>query len=274
MHTIWKGHIQFGLVSIPIKLHAATENKNISFRNIHEECGTPIQYQKYCPNCREEVSNNDIEKAYEYGEGKFIKINDRELNQVNRESKQNSIEVLDFVRLSDIDPMYYDKTYFIGPNEAGVKAYALLRDSIKKTKKIAVAKVTIRSKEHLAVIRVIKKALIMETIFYPDEVREINDIPNLPGNIDLTDKEVETAETLIKQLTTEFNPNHYTDAVRLSLHELIQDKLEKEQDVITSGDKEKEDINDLMEALQASIDKEKSTHHQEEERKKKAKKAT
>lgn len=255
MHTVWKGSISFGLVNIPVKLHAATENKDIKLRQLHKECNTPISYKKVCEGCSKEVTDEDIVKAYEYAKNKFVVLDEEELENLRKENEDKAVEIIDFVKLEEIDPIYFEKTYFLSPDTTGAKAYALLRKTLEESGKIGVAKIIIRSKEQLAVVRVYKEALVMETIHYPDEVRSVSDVPNVP-NVDIVvQKELDTALMLVEQLTTVFDPTKYTDEYRTALMQLIEDK--KAEDTVTASDKKPlpDNVTDLMSALQASLDK-------------------
>lgn len=255
MHTMWKGTISFGLVNIPVKMHAATENKDVRLRQLHKECQSPIKYEKVCPVCDREVKNEEIVKAYEYTKNKFVVLDDEDLEQLKKEQTDKAVEIIDFVKLEEIDPIYFEKSYYLSPNEGGTKAYGLLHTALAETGKIGVAKMMIRSKEQLAVIRVYKHALVVETIHYPDEVRNVQDVPNVPENVETEEKELETAKMLIEQLTEEFNPEKYTDEYRTALLELIDEKRDKEE-VTTAKDQPMPDnVTDLMSALQASLER-------------------
>ena len=130
MHTMWKGSISFGLVNIPIKLHAATEDKDIKLRTLHKKCHSPIKYEKVCPNCEEEVKNEDIVKAYEYTKGKFVILDEEDLEKLRKENEDKAVEIIDFVKMDQIDPIYFEKSYYMSPHEVGGKAYALLRKAL------------------------------------------------------------------------------------------------------------------------------------------------
>lgn len=255
MHTMWKGSISFGLVNIPVKLHSATENKDIKLRQLHEECKSPIKYERTCPVCERDVDNEEIVKAYEYAKNKFVVLDEEELNNLKKEQGDKAVEILDFVKLEEIDPIYFDRSYFLSPNEGGTKAYSLLRTALKDTGKIGLAKIIIRSKEQLAVVRVYQNTLVMETIHYPDEVRNVQDVPNVPEEVDLGKKELDTAKTLIDQLTAEFDPEKYKDDYRTALLDLIEAK-KNDEDVETATPKPTPDnVTDLMEALEKSLEK-------------------
>ncbi|MGA9227591.1 MAG: Ku protein [Mesobacillus sp.] len=255
MHTIWKGSISFGLVNIPIKLHAATEDKDVKLRTLHKECNSPIKYEKVCPVCAKEVKNEDIVKAYEYTKGKFVVLDDEDLEALKKENEEKSVEIIDFVKMSEIDPIYYQRSYFMSPSESGGKAYSLLRKALEESQKVGIAKIMIRAKEQLAVIRVYDNTLVMETIHFPDEVRKTVDVPNVPEENKVTEKELQTAIMLIDQLTTEFDPDKYHDDYRTALLELIEAKRTGKE-LVTPTEKEPvSNVTDLMAALQASIDR-------------------
>lgn len=253
MHTTWKGSISFGLVHIPIKLFTATEEKDIRMRQLHRECHSPIEYHKYCPVCKKEIEMSEIVKAYEHEPGQFVILEQSELESLAAEKNKN-IEIIDFVNLEEIDPIYFNKSYFIGPNETGHKAYSLLRQAMKETGKIGVAQITIRSKQQLAVIRVYDKGLILETIFYPDEVRSVDQVPGVSENqnVEVNEKEMNIAKQLIEQLTVSFDPTKYTDDYRESLMNLIEAKI-NHAEVKVAKEAPQANIINLMEALQASI---------------------
>ncbi|MDZ5473803.1 Ku protein [Bacillus sp. 31A1R] len=255
MHTIWKGSISFGLVNIPIKLHSATEDKDIKLRNLHKECHSPIKYEKVCPVCDKEIQGEEIVRAYEYAKGKFVILEDEDMEKLRKENEEKAVEIIDFVKMEQIDPIYFSKSYYMSPSEGGGKAYSLLRKALGQSQKVGIAKIAIRSKEQLAVIRVYENTLVMETIHFPDEVRAAGDVPNVPAEDKVTDKEIDTAIMLIDQLTTDFEPGKYTDDYRTALIELIEAKRTG-QEIVTPVEKEtKSNVTDLMAALQASIDR-------------------
>ncbi|GIP63728.1 Ku protein [Virgibacillus pantothenticus] len=255
MHTMWKGTISFGLVNIPVKMHAATENKDIQLRQLHKECQSPIKYERTCPVCERPVKNEEIVKAYEYAKNKFVVLDEEELEALKQEQADKAVEIVDFVQLAEVDPIYYEKSYFLSPNEGGAKAYGLLRKALKETEKIGIAKMMIRSKEQLAIIRVYQDTLVVETIHYPDEVRSVADVPNVPKEVEANPQELDTAKMLIEQLTTAFDPTKYKDEYRHALLDLIEQKKEQDQ-TATALDKPSPDAaTNLMDALQASLER-------------------
>ncbi|WP_153126470.1 Ku protein [Peribacillus tepidiphilus] len=255
MHTIWKGSISFGLVNIPIKLHTATEDKDISLRTLHKECHAPIKYEKVCSACGKEVPKEELVKAFEYTKGKFVVIEEEELEKLKKENEEKAVEIMDFVKLEEIDPIYYNKSYYMSPGEGGTKAYSLLRKALEASEKVGIARIVIRSKEQMAIIRVLENTLLMETIFYPDEVRSVQDVPNIPSVDNVTKKELDTAILLIDQLTESFDPEKYKDEYRSSLLDLIESKKTGQTVTPKETAKSTSNVTDLMAMLQASIDK-------------------
>ncbi|CAG9620526.1 non-homologous end joining protein Ku [Sutcliffiella rhizosphaerae] len=255
MHTMWKGSISFGLVNIPIKMFSATEDKDIKLRTLHKECHSPIKYEKVCPNCEKEVGQDDLVKGYEYVKGKYVILDENELKELKEEHEDKSVKIIDFVKLEDIDPIYFNRSYFLGPGENGNKAYSLLREALESSKKIGVAEITIRSKQQLAVVRVYKDCLVMETVHYPDEVRNVKEVPGVPERKAIDETELKTAITLIDQLTTDFDPEKYHDDYREAVLALVQSKINKEEGTTTPTEGDKTNVVDLMSALQASIER-------------------
>ncbi|AUO05383.1 DNA repair protein [Paenibacillus jamilae] len=252
MHTVWKGAISFGLVHVPVKMFSATEDKDISMRYIHKECGSPLSYVRKCPVCDKEVEWEEIGKGYEYEKGKFVMFDKEELEQVSGQADKNII-ILDFVDLQEIDPIYFQKTYYLSPDQAGSNAYKLLMNAMKDTGKIGIAQISIRSKSSLAAIRVLDECLAVETMFYPDEIRPIAQVPNLPGQEEVKEKELTMAKMLIEQLSTPFDAAKYTDQYRERLLDLIQHKVAGEE-VRIAPTQPQTNVVDLMAALQASIE--------------------
>jgi DNA end-binding protein Ku len=251
---MWKGSISFGLVNIPIKLFSATEDKVIKLRTLHTSCRAPIKYEKVCTNCEKEVSPDDISKGYEYVKGKYVIFDDAELAELKEKNEDKSVEIVDFIQLDEIDPIYFNRSYYMGPGENGAKAYSLLREALRKTGKIGIAHITLRSKKQLAVIRVLKNCLLMETIHYPDEIRQTDHVPAVPEQSATNEKELQTAIKLIEELTVPFAPDQYEDTYRHAFMEKIQEKL-KEDDPVSPKATPKEDVVDLVSALQASIER-------------------
>ncbi|WP_435922200.1 Ku protein [Paenibacillus sp. DYY-L-2] len=252
MHTVWKGAISFGLVHVPVKMFSATEDKDISMKYIHKECGSPISYVRRCPTCDTDVNWEEISRGYEYEKGKYVLFEKEELEQLS-DRTEKTITILDFVDLHEIDPIYFQKTYYLSPDQAGSNAYQLLLEAMRESGKIGIAKIAIRSKSSLAAIRVMEGCLAVETIFFPDEIRPISQVPNLPENLQVNDKELSMAKLLIEQLSTPFEPEKYNDDYRENLLKLIEQKVAGEE-ISLAPAKPETNVIDLMAALQASIE--------------------
>ncbi len=265
MRPLWKGAVSFGLVYVPIKLYTATESKDIRFNFLHNKCKNPIKNKRYCTYCQKEVSTDEIVRGYEYEKGKYVILKDEDFeNLPDRESK--NIEIIDFVDLKEIDPVYYQKAYYVVPGEGGGKVYELLKNAMEKTGKAAVSRIMIRTKESLAVIRVVNNAIMMNTMFYPDEVRKPEQLPEMNFNVKLHKNELKMAENLIENLSAKFKPEKYTNEYRKELMEIIQAKIAGKEIETPQEEAEDRKVVDLMEALKASIEK------TEEEKKKTDKK--
>ena len=259
MRPFWKGAVTFGLVYVPVKLFAVIENKDIKFNYLHEKCKTPLQYRRYCPNCEAEVPNEEIVRGYEFEKGKYVIMQNEDFEQLPG-IPTKSIDILDFVDLAEIDPVYYEKAYYLAPGEGGQKVYELLKRSMQETSKVAIARIVIRTKESLAALRVSKNILVMNTMYYPDEVRKVDAFEEINYKVELDEKEVKMAVNLINNLSDTFIPEKYTDRNRQALMEVIQAKVAGEE--ITIKDRpEVNNVVDLMSALKASIDLAKEERH-------------
>jgi DNA end-binding protein Ku len=254
MRAMWKGSVSFGLVSIPIQLYAATENKNVSLRQVHEADGGRIQYKRFCTIDGAEVPYAEIAKGYELPDGEMVVITDTEMADLPL-SSQRTIDVLEFVPLESIDPIQYDRTYYLEPQKNAVKPYIVLRDALHKSSQVAIAKVAVRQRESMAVLRVHADVLVMTTMLWPDEVRE----PDFPFLRDdppqIRPQELTMAGSLIDSLAEPvFEPEKYHDHYREALEEMIEAKVAGEETTKPAAVTAKADVVDLMAALQASVD--------------------
>lgn len=250
MRPIWKGHLTFGLVTIPVKLYTATESKDIRFRLLHKEDMTPIQNKRYCPAHESIVEWNDVVRAFEYAKGKYVPVTDEELDNVPLETA-GTVSVSAFVELSEIDPIHYDRSYYLAPDEGGQKAFRLLHDTMDESRKIAIGKVVIREKEHLVAVRPYDGALVMSTLYYADEVRDIEDIPEFPVQAKVHPNEKKMALQLVEGLAAEFKPEEYKDEYRDALMKMITAKVDGAP--IEISERKEEKVVDLMEALRRSL---------------------
>lgn len=253
MRPLWKGAVSFGLVFVPVKLYTATESRDIKFNYLHKKCKTPVKYKRYCPYCDMEVSMDEIVRGYEYEKGKYVVIRDEDLEDLP-ERTSKSVDILDFVDLKQVDPVYYRKAYYLVPGEGGEKVYELLKKAMERTGKVAVARVVIRTKESLAILHVARGSLMMNTMFYPEEVRRPEQLPEMSYRVNLHENELKMAENLISNLSADFQPEKYTDVYRRELMELIQAKIAGKEVEIPEAAPEEGKVVDIMEALKASIE--------------------
>jgi DNA end-binding protein Ku len=251
MRNLWKGAISFGLVNVPVKLYTATEKQEIKFNYLHEKCKTPIKYERRCPTCNVEVPSEEIVWGYEFEKGQYVVLKEEDFARIP-DGGGKTIDIVDFVDLKEIDPIYFEKSYYLEPAQGGEKAYALLKRAMQETGKIAVAKVTIRSKESLAVLRVYQNALLMAVIFYPGEIRATAGLTGIQTEPALHENEIKMANSLIDNLSSHFDPQKYTNRYREDLMAVIQSKISGGEIAQTSG-RESGKIIDLMDALRASI---------------------
>jgi DNA end-binding protein Ku len=264
MRTMWRGAISFGLVSIPVRVYTATEEKTLRFNQLHDKDHGRIRYQRVCAKDGQEVPFDEIVKGYEYEKDRYAILTDDDLDAVPVQSTRN-IDIQQFVDQAEIDPIYYKKTYYLGPEEAGVKAYQLLVEALREGEKVGVAKVSFRDKEHLAAIRLMDNLLVLDTMFWPDEIREAK-FEDLDKEVRVSDKEVSMAESLIDNLTEAWNPDAYTDEYREALLDIVEKKVAGEE-IEEVEPVEPARVVDLMDALKQSVEATKKETGQKKGRK-------
>lgn len=251
--SIWKGSVSFGLVSIPVKLYGATEDKDISFRQVHSTDGGRIRYQRVCEKCGQVVQFADIAKGYEAADGRLAILTDEDFENLPL-STLKSVDVVQFVDEHEVDPTFFQRTYFLEAEAAGQKPYVLLREALAKENKVAVVKVALRSRESLALIRAQGDLLLMHTMYWPDELRN-GEFAAPSQEVKISDAEIEMAKLLIAQLEGEFDPEAYTDSYRAALLEVVEAKLAgAELPEQTDRSAPTGDVIDLMSALKASVE--------------------
>jgi DNA end-binding protein Ku len=252
--SIWSGAISFGLVNVPVKLFSAVSRKTVRFHQLNGETGNRIQQKRVDPETGEEVAYEQIVKGYELTRDRYVIINPDELDALDPE-KTRTIDIEDFVDLEQIDPMYYDHPYYLAPDTGAAKAYRLLVDAMQQSGKVAVARVVLRSKEHLVAIRPRDGALAMETMLFADEVVSPETFEELraDGEVQTSDRELAMAQQLIDSLASKFEPEKYRDEYRDRVLDLIERKAQGETIVIEEPTAEPEQVPDLMAALEASI---------------------
>jgi DNA end-binding protein Ku len=248
--TIWKGYITFGLISIPVRLFAAARTDRISFNMLHEPCSTRIKQQLFCPTCERVVERSEIVKGYEAEKNSFVLITEDDLKNVAPESSE-AMEILEFVQLNEIDPLYFDASYYATPEEPGRRAYQLLLETMQKTGYAAMAKIAMHQREYTVVIRPKEDGLTLHTIYYANEVRAIPEYGQTK-NTEVKPQEIQLAEQLVKSLAAPFDPEKYDDAYQKRLTAMIDAKREGKSVKETKG-KKLAPVIDLMAALQRSL---------------------
>jgi DNA end-binding protein Ku len=248
--TIWKGYITFGLISIPVRLFAAARTDRISFNMLHEVCQTRIKQQLYCPTCERVIERSEIVKGYEAEKDSYVTVTDEELKKVAPASSE-SMEILEFVQLKEIDPLYFETSYYATPEEAGRRAYQLLLETMQKTGYAAMAKVAMHQREYTVVIRPREDGLTLHTIYYANEVRAIPEYGQTK-NTEVKPQEIQLAEQLVKSLAAPFDPEKYEDAYQNRLAEMLEAK-QAGRTVKETRTKRLAPVIDLMAALQKSL---------------------
>ena len=253
MKTLWKGAITFGLISIPVRLYSAVQEKSLKFNMLHEEDKGRIKYKRECAKCGKEVGWDDIVKGYEYSKDHYVQFSEEEMDSVDVDSVR-AIDVVSFVPLESIDPIYFNKTYYVAPEPSGLKAYKLLQEALEAEGQVGIAKVALREKEHLATVRIKDDVFVLETMYWPDEIRE-PEFEELDKKIEVRDAEVKMARQLVQQLSDDFKPGEFQDEYRIALERLVEQKVEGQEITIAEApEEEPTKVVDLMEALKASVE--------------------
>ena len=248
--TMWKGAISFGLVTIPVAVYPATEEKTLRFNQIHEEDGGRIRMKRTCSVDGEEVPYDEIVKGYEYEKDRYVVLTDEDFDKVPVESSR-AIDIVQFVDLDEIDPMLYKKSYYLVPDETGAKAYALLREALSQDNKVGIAKVSFRDKEHLAALRFKDDSFVLETMYWPDEIRAA-DFGGVDVDVKVRAQELEMARQLIENLTAGWDPEEFTDEYREALLRIVEAKISGEEIEVVEAEPTAKVV-DLMEARKASV---------------------
>ncbi|MDO3635448.1 non-homologous end joining protein Ku [Mycolicibacterium arseniciresistens] len=259
MRSIWKGSIAFGLVNVPVKVYSATEDHDIKFHQVHEKDNGRIRYKRVCEVCGEVVEFRDIAKAFESDDGQMVIITDEDIATMPEE-RSREIEVLEFVPAADLDPLMYDRSYFLEPEGKSSKSYVLLAKTLAETDRVAIVHFALRNKTRLAALRVKdfskRDVMVIHTLLWPDEIRD-PDFPVLDKEVDIKPAELKMAGQVVESMTDDFNPDRYHDDYQEQLRELVQAKLEggeafAVEEQPTELD-ETEDVSDLLARLEASV---------------------
>jgi DNA end-binding protein Ku len=248
--TIWKGYISFGLISIPVRLFAAARSERISFNQIHEPCQSRIKQQIWCPTCERVVERSELVKGYESEKDTYIIVEDEELKKIAPTS-QETMEIIEFVKLDEVDPLYFDASYYLTPEDPGRRAYHLLLQTMQKTGFAAMAKLAMHQREHTVVVRPREEGLTLHTIFYANEARAIPEYGTTKG-MEVKPQEIQLAEQLVQSLATTFDPERFEDTYQRRLQEMLEAKREGKT-VSETKTKKLAPVIDLMAALQRSL---------------------
>lgn len=254
--AIWSGAISFGLITVPVRLYSAVSRKSVRFNQLDQRTGSRIKRKWVSALDGEEVPNDELVRGYEITSGNYVTVTDEELRSLDPEASR-SIDIVEFVDLADVDPLAYDNAYYLEPDELAVKAYKVLLMALEQAGKVAVARIVMRQKEYLAVVRPTENALVLSTMVYADEVNPVEGIDGLEkvASIEVSDAEIAMAETLISALEADYEPEKYTDGYRERVLELIQKKSDGEEILIAdeAPAAASSEVVDLMAALEASV---------------------
>lgn len=252
--AISSGTISFGLVSIPIKLYTAASSGGIAFNFLHTRCGSRMKQQQFCPVCDEVVQRSDLVRGYEFAKNQYVRFENDEIKALEEETSR-VIELEEFVPLEKVDPVYFEKTYYLGPDKGGDKAYRLLADAMTESNRVGLAKYVMRGKEALVLIRAVQGGLMLHTMYYADEVRDFDDIDR-GQTVTLKDGELDLAVRLIDELVSkEFHPENYHDEYKARVLHLVEQKVEGKEVTALEPQVRQSQVVDLMEALKASLEK-------------------
>ena len=247
--NVWKGHLTFGLISIPVRISAAARGERISFNQLHKECHSRLKQPLFCPVCNRNVERSEIVKGYEHEKDQYVLFSEEELDKIEPPSA-HVMEILEFVKLDELDPLYFDSSYYVAPEDAGVKAYQLLMKAMEESGYAAIAKLTMHQREHIVIIRPGKKGMTLHTMFYSNEIRAAESVST--DKVELKDQEKKLAEQLIQSLAAPFEPQKYRDEYMENVRGMIDAKL-KGQEVTQAAQPHMAPVIDLMEALKKSL---------------------
>ncbi len=260
MRTIWNGSINFGLVNIPVGLALATKpaarQSDVSFRTLHRECGTPIKQKRWCPVHDREVPNDELVKGWEVSKGEFVIVEDADLEAIAQYDDSRAIEIQSFVQLDQIDPVYFDRTYYLAPSStpAQRRPYVLLLRALQESGMGAVGRFVLRGQEHFSLIRPRGDALALETLFVAEDVRSQAEVEEAVGDTEVKEPELELARQVIDSLAADFDPTGLESEYRSTLHEMLEAKLDGQEIKRPEPAEEETPVIDLMEALRQSVD--------------------
>jgi len=248
--TVWKGHLTFGLLSLPVKLYSAARSESVSFNQLHKADNSRVKQVLFCQLEDKPIPRSEIVKGYEYEKDKYVVIDDEDIKKVAPKTAR-TMEVLEFVKESEVDPIYLESSYYLAPDEAGEKPYALLFEALRQSECVGVAKIAMHNREHIVILRPGDKGILLHTMYYPDEIRQVEEFRTDTSIV--KDKELAMAKMLIDSLMAAFEPGKYKDDYRENLKAMIQAKVDGKQIVETAEPKHKAPVIDILEALKMSL---------------------
>lgn len=249
--TVWKGYLTFGLLSLPVKLYSAARSETVSFNQLHKADNSRVKQVLYCQLEDKPIPRSEIVKGYEYEKDKYVVIDEEEVKKVAPRTAK-TMEVLEFVKAAEVDPIYFESSYYLAPDEAGEKPYALLFEALRKTGYVGVAKIAMHNREHIVILRPGGKGILLHTMYYRDEIRQVEEFRTDTSAV--KEKELELAVNLVESLEAPFEPDKYKDGYRENLMAMIQAKIRGEEIVEVSAAQHKAPVVDILEALKMSLD--------------------
>ena len=248
--TVWKGHLTFGLVSLPVKLYSAARSETVSFNQLHKSDHSRVKQVLYCQVEDKPVPRSELVKGYEYEKDKYVVVDDEEIKKVAPKTAK-TMEILEFVKEDEVDPVYFESSYYMAPDEAGEKPYALLFEALRRSRYLALAKIAMHNREHIVLLRPGKHGILMHTMYYKDEVRQVEEFRTDSSLV--KEKELELATALIDSLIATFEPEKYEDTYRENLKALIKAKVEGKETVAAPAPQHLAPVVDILEALKLSL---------------------
>ena len=248
--TVWKGHLTFGLLSLPVKLYSAARGESVSFNQLHKNDHSRVKQVLYCQLEDKPIQRSDIVKGYEYEKDKYVVVDDEEIKKVAPKTAK-TMEVLEFVKASEVDPVYLDASYYLAPDEAGEKPYSLLFEALRQSGCVGVAKIAMHNREHIVILRPGARGILLHTMYYEDEIRQVEEFRTDTSKVQ--DKELALAKMLIESLLAPFEPGKYKDNYRENLLSMIKAKIEGKEIVEPAAPAHKAPVIDILEALKMSL---------------------
>ena len=248
--TVWKGHLTFGLVSLPVKLYSAARSETVSFNQLHKHDNSRVKQVLYCQLEDKPIQRSEIVKGYEYEKDKYVVIDDEDIKKAAPKTAR-TMEILEFVKSAEVDPIYFESSYYLAPDDAGEKPYALLFSALQKSGYVGVAKISMHNREHIVILRPGPKGILLHTMYYRDEIRQVEEFRTDTSLV--KEKELDLATSLVESLAASFEPEKYSDGYRENLKAMIAAKVEGRETVETPSPQHLAPVIDIMEALKASL---------------------